>query len=343
MDPSRGSPALRAWAALAPVGWPRTVASIGTVGGTSSVAVDADRVALLLTGAAAEVGAGVHRPEASGAGWVDVARLPRIMRKAASSGASKEEGLETSGISASGSKANLFAAGSSGEVLAAFLSSEMNAITANNRRMVLVRLRLNGEKVADEVEVWGNAEKSLTNIDEYRDLHGGVGIQTLEEGRHREPETLQKERIKNNYLSNSLGAMISQQLLPWDQPGGRHRGKILVGARRGVLEGERQCLSQIHWVRHEWGLLWDEGMSTSLRKLPTANSGALSCGFRRWGIAGVILDFHLYELFLMTPDEFGNETSATGKVIFSDFGGCKEHPHPSLYATWAAVLVQIAP
>ena len=56
-----------------------------------------------------------------------------------------------------------------------------------------------------------------------------------------------------------------------------------------------------------------------------------------------ILDFNLYELFLLTPDEFGNETGAIGKVIFLSFRGYKERLDRSPYATWAAVLVRSAP
>ena len=43
-----------------------------------------------------------------------------------------------------------------------------------------------------------------------------------------------------------------------------------------------------------------------------------------------------------TPDEFGLETGSIGSVLKLSFYLYKEHPNPSLYATWASILVLTA-
>ena len=58
---------------------------------------------------------------------------------------------------------------------------------------------------------------------------------------------------------------------------------------------------------------------------------------------GQILDVNFLGLFLLTPDEFGPETSAIGSVLELSFPPYKVCPNPSPYVTVAPILVQTAP
>ena len=58
---------------------------------------------------------------------------------------------------------------------------------------------------------------------------------------------------------------------------------------------------------------------------------------------GQILDVNLFDRFPLTRKEFGCGTKTIGKVIFLAFHPYKECPNPSMYATWAPVLVQAGP
>jgi hypothetical protein len=53
-----------------------------------------------------------------------------------------------------------------------------------------------------------------------------------------------------------------------------------------------------------------------------------------------ILDVNLCRRFPSTPDEFGPETGYIGSFLQLSFHPYKEHPNPTLYATWASVLVR---
>ena len=56
-----------------------------------------------------------------------------------------------------------------------------------------------------------------------------------------------------------------------------------------------------------------------------------------------ILDVKLFRLFLSIPDEFGVETSTIGRVLKLSFQPYKERPNPTLYATWASILLRAVP
>jgi hypothetical protein len=56
-----------------------------------------------------------------------------------------------------------------------------------------------------------------------------------------------------------------------------------------------------------------------------------------------MLDVNLCRRFPSTLDEFGPETSSIGSLLKLSFHPYKEHPNPTLYATWTSVLVRAVP
>jgi hypothetical protein len=56
-----------------------------------------------------------------------------------------------------------------------------------------------------------------------------------------------------------------------------------------------------------------------------------------------ILDVNLFRHFPWILDEFGPETSAIGSSSKLSFHPYKERPNPTLYATWAPILLWVVP
>jgi hypothetical protein len=56
-----------------------------------------------------------------------------------------------------------------------------------------------------------------------------------------------------------------------------------------------------------------------------------------------VLDVNLFRRFPLTPDEFWHETSAIVSFMKLCFQPNIERPKPTLYATWASVLLRTAP
>jgi hypothetical protein len=56
-----------------------------------------------------------------------------------------------------------------------------------------------------------------------------------------------------------------------------------------------------------------------------------------------ILDVNLFRRFLLSQHEFWHETGAIGSSMKLFFQPYIQHPKPTPYATWASVLLRIAP
>jgi hypothetical protein len=56
-----------------------------------------------------------------------------------------------------------------------------------------------------------------------------------------------------------------------------------------------------------------------------------------------ILDVNLFRRFPLTQDEFWHETSSIGSSMKLFFQPYIKRPKPTLYATWASVLLRTAP
>jgi hypothetical protein len=56
-----------------------------------------------------------------------------------------------------------------------------------------------------------------------------------------------------------------------------------------------------------------------------------------------ILDFNLFRQFPSILDEFGPKTGAIGSSSKLSFYPYKERPNPTLYATWASILLRVVP
>jgi hypothetical protein len=81
-------------------------------------------------------------------------------------------------------------------------------------------------------------------------------------------------------------------------------------------------------------------LGASLDEAPTTGPTAHQTGDTApWKL----LDVNLFRRFPLTLDEFWHETSAIGSFMKFRFQQYIELPKPTLHATWASVLLCIAP